>query len=327
MDALGSLLNGPRAHSPMMLRMVMASPWSVRIEDTAPLTVVAVTRGESTLSYDDGVSYRVRPGDVALVRGTHPYVIADEPEHEWVARIDTGGQCFDPTGTHSVAEDMCFGVRSWGNCADDTAAQAIMLIGTYASGEVSRRLLDALDRFTLVSLRDHPLIALMEDEIVRDSPAQDAVLNRLLDLLLITGLRQAMERGDVRAAKWYRAHSDPVVGHALRLLHNGIDQPWTVASLATAAGVSRAAMARRFTDLVGVPPMTYLTDWRLSAAADLLADPEQTLTSIARQVGYGSPFAFSAAFKRQHGVSPAVFRARATTGNAHGPADGVSRAD
>ncbi|GAB88874.1 helix-turn-helix transcriptional regulator [Gordonia rhizosphera] len=312
MDALGSLLNGPRAQTPMMLRMVMTSPWSVRIEDTAPLTVVAVTRGTSTLRYDDGTRHRVDPGDVALIRGTHPYTIADDPDHEWVARIDAHGDCYDPTGTHSVAEDMCFGVRSWGNCAEERDADAIMLIGTYSSGEVSQRLLDALDRFTVVPMHDHPLVSLMDTEIVRDSPAQEAVLNRLLDLLLITGLRQSMESGQVRAAQWYRAHSDPVVGQALRLLHNGIDRPWTVGSLAAAAGVSRAVMARRFTDLVGEPPMTYLANWRLSVAADLLTDRGQSLAVIAHRVGYSSPFAFSAAFKRHRGISPAAFRAQTT---------------
>ncbi|GAA3718216.1 AraC family transcriptional regulator [Gordonia hankookensis] len=315
MDALGSLLNGPRAQSPMLLRMAMSAPWSVRIEDTAPLTVVAVTRGTSTLSYDDGTEHLLAAGDVALIRGTHPYTIADDPAHQWVARIDANGDCFDPTGTHSVAEDMCFGVRSWGNCADAASADAVMLIGTYASGEVSQRLLDALDRFTVVPMHDHPLVSLMEIEIVRDSPAQEAVLNRLLDLVLITGLRQAMESGRVRAAQWYRAHTDPVVGHALRLLHNNIGQQWTVASLASATGVSRAVLARRFTDLVGEPPMTYLTQWRLSLAADLLADRTRSLSSIARQVGYGSPFAFSAAFKRRRGVSPAAHRARITDGD------------
>ncbi|MGC4963037.1 AraC family transcriptional regulator [Gordonia sp. DT218] len=315
MDALGSLLNGPRAQSPMLLRMAMRAPWSVRIEDTAPLTVVAVTRGTSTLTYDDGTEHPVAAGDVALIRGTHPYTIAHDPAHHWVARIDANGDCFDPTGTHSVAEDMCFGVRSWGNCADDSAADAIMLIGTYASGEVSQRLLAALDRFTVIPMHDHPLVSMMETEIVRDSPAQEAVLNRLLDLVLITGLRQSMESGRVRAAQWYRAHTDPVIGHALRLLHNNIDQQWTVASLASATGVSRAVLARRFTDLVGEPPMTYLTEWRLSLAADLLADRTTSLSSIARHVGYGSPFAFSAAFKRRRGVSPAAYRAQMTDGD------------
>ncbi|MGV9709142.1 AraC family transcriptional regulator [Gordonia sp. NPDC003424] len=308
MDALGSLLDGPRAQTPMLLRMVMRSPWSVRIEDTAALTVLTVARGTSILTYDDGARQSLSTGDVAVIRGTHPYTIADDPAHEWVARIDADGDCFDPTGTHSVADDMGFGVRSWGNCPDDSTADAILLVGTYGTGEVSARLLDALDRITTVSLPGNPLVGLMGTEIVRDVPGQEAVLNRLLDLLLITALRESMESGTVRAADWYRAHSDPVVGHALRLMHNDTARGWTVASLATATGVSRAVLARRFTELVGEPPMAYLTSWRMSVAADLLTDRTRSLGAISRQVGYSTPFAFSAAFKRQRGLSPAAYR-------------------
>jgi AraC-like DNA-binding protein len=84
---------------------------------------------------------------------------------------------------------------------------------------------------------------------------------------------------------------------------------WTVARLGTETGLSRAAFARRFTELVGEPPMAYLTSWRMSLAADLLTEPEATVAAVARQVGYGTPFAFSTAFKRAHRVSPQHFRA------------------
>jgi AraC-like DNA-binding protein len=102
-----------------------------------------------------------------------------------------------------------------------------------------------------------------------------------------------------------------VVGPALRLLHHRPAHPWTVASLAVATGVSRAALARRFTELVGEPPMSFLAGWRLTLAADLLREPGATVGSVARQVGYGSPFALSAAFKRVRGISPQQHRASA----------------
>jgi len=89
-----------------------------------------------------------------------------------------------------------------------------------------------------------------------------------------------------------------------------------VATLAAEVGVSRAALARRFTELVGEPPMAFLTGWRLTLAADLLREPDATVGAVARQVGYGSPFALSAAFKRVRGVSPRQHRAGATGGRA-----------
>lgn len=135
-----------------------------------------------------------------------------------------------------------------------------------------------------------------------------AVLDRLLDLLLIAALREWFARPGGKAPAWYRAHGDPVVGRALQMLHNNPAHPWTVASLATRTGASRAALARRFTALVGEPPMSYLTEWRLALAADLLCEPDATVGAVAHQVGYGSSFALSAAFKRIRGVSPREHR-------------------
>jgi AraC-like DNA-binding protein len=132
----------------------------------------------------------------------------------------------------------------------------------------------------------------------------------LLDLLLIAVLRAWFSRPEAEAPAWYRALADPVVGTALRMLHNNPNHPWTVAELAAKTGVSRAALARRFSALVGEPPMTFLTGWRLALAADLLREPDVTVGAVARQVGYGSPYALSTAFKRARGVSPQQHRRR-----------------
>jgi AraC-like DNA-binding protein len=189
-----------------------------------------------------------------------------------------------------------------------------MLTGTYpVPREVSQRLLRALP--PLLVLRagqwDCPLIPLLADEIVKDEPGQEAVLDRLLDLLLIAVLRAWFARPDARAPGWYRGYADPVVGAALRRIYHTPQEPWTVQSLARVAGVSRATLARRFTDLVGETPIAFLTGWRIALAADLLREPEATLTAVARQVGYASPYALSIAFKRLRGVSPHEHRAAA----------------
>jgi AraC-like DNA-binding protein len=149
------------------------------------------------------------------------------------------------------------------------------------------------------------------DEIARDQPGQEVVLDRLLDLLVIAALRAWFSRPEAETPAWYRALADPVVGRVPRLVQDDPARPWTVASLAAAAGVSRAALARRFSDLVGEPPMTYLTGWRLALAADRLRKTDDTLDAIARQVGYSSAFALSSAFKRVYGISPREHRTRA----------------
>ncbi|SCF46076.1 Helix-turn-helix domain-containing protein [Micromonospora marina] len=114
---------------------------------------------------------------------------------------------------------------------------------------------------------------LLAAEIVKDDPGQEAVLDRLLDLLLIAALREWFARPGAAAPAWYRAYADPVVGRALRMLHHDPARPWTVASLAAEVGMSRAALARRFTASVGEPPVSYLTGWRLALAADRLSAP------------------------------------------------------
>jgi AraC-like DNA-binding protein len=306
-DALAGLLDGPRARGAFLLRVVLDPPWSVRVQDRAALAVVAVTRGTAWLITDGGEPVEVRAGDVLVTRGPEPYTVADDPATPPQVIIHPDERCTTLYGEDlSVAMDR--GVRTWGN-ADDGAS--VMLVGTYQSaGEISDRLLRALPP-VLVLTRDEwdsPLVPLLAAEITKDDQGQSAVLDRLLDLLLIAVLRVWFARAESTPG-WFRAQADPVVGRALRLLHNQPAHPWTVAGIAGRLGVSRAALARRFTDLVGEPPMAYLTSWRLALAADLLREPDATLGAVARQVGYGSPFALSAAFKRVRGLSPQEYRA------------------
>ena len=310
MDALSGLLDGPRARGAFLLRSIMDPPWSVRVQDRAPLSLVAIMHGEAWVVPDDADPVRLVPGDVAITRGPDPFTFADDPATRPQVVIHPGQRCTTPDGK-DLEQAMDLGVRTWGNDPDGSTT---MLIGTYQMrGEVSRRLLEALP--SLVVLPDgawnRSLVPLLGDEIVKDDPGQEVVLDRLLDLLLISVLRTWFARPDSGAPSWYRADSDPVVGRALRMLHNNPAASWTVASLAAATGVSRAALARRFTDLVGEPPMAYLTGWRLTLAADLLREPDATVGAVARQVGYGSPFALSTAFKRVRGISPQEHRTRA----------------
>ncbi|MEV7884677.1 cupin domain-containing protein [Streptomyces sp. NPDC002817] len=309
MDALAGLLEGPRARGAFMIRACFEPPWCVRIEDRAPLTVMLMIRGEAWITPDAGERVRLRAGDLAIARGPDPYTCADDPGTAPQAVILPGAECHYPDG-RSLNGSMDLGVRTWGDRLDGSA---VMLIGTYLwQGEVSGRLLDALPPLlTLTSdVWDCPLTPFLMEEIVRDEPGQEVVLDRLLDLLVIAALRAWFSRPEAAAPAWYRAMADPVVGRVLRLIQDDPAHPWTVASLAAKAGVSRAALARRFTELVGEPPMTYLTGWRLALAADRLRDSDATLDAIARQVGYGSAFALSSAFKRVYGVSPQEHRGR-----------------
>lgn len=306
-DALAGLLDGPRAQGAFLLRSLLEPPWSLRIQDEAPLTLVAVVRGQAWVLPEDVEPARLLPGDTAILRGPAPYTVADDPATAPLVVIHPGQRCTTPAGV-DLHQAMDLGVRTWGNNPD---ASTMLLTGTYQlQGEISQRLLGLLPTLLVLAsgALNSPLVNLLGDEIANDEPGQEAVLDRLLDLLLIAVLRAWFSRPEADAPAWYRAHSDPVVGPAVRMLHGHPAYPWTVATLAAETGVSRAALARRFNEVVGEPPMSFLTGWRLALAADLLREPGATVGNVARQVGYGSPYALSTAFKRVRGISPKEHR-------------------
>lgn len=313
MDALASFLDGPRARGAFLLRVLMDPPFCIQVEDRAPLTLMAVTSGSVVLTGADGAVLTLAPGDVGLARGPDVYSIADAPDRTPQVLILPGQVCTTPQGVDiKIAHEL--GVRTWGTDSRGTVA---VLIGTYeTAGEISRRLLDALPPLAVVRATawDTHLVELLAAEIDRDAPGQEAVLDRLLDLVLVSALRTWLDDPSGDAPAWYRAHDDPVIGHVLRLLSERLAEPWTVASLAREVGVSRATLARRFTERVGEPPMTYLTERRLALAADLLCDPRATVSEVAGRVGYGTGFALSAAFSRERGISPSEHRARVLAG-------------
>jgi AraC-like DNA-binding protein len=192
----------------------------------------------------------------------------------------------------------------------------MLLCGAYSfEGDVCDSLLEALPpvlrigggRAARESASLRAALTLLADEVAHDAPGQHAVLDRLLDLLLVFTLRSWFEEAR-EVPRWYRALDDPQLGPVLRLMHEDYGRRWTVAALAAEAGQSRAAFARRFGEVVGATPMGYLTAWRMTVAAELLRDTGRTLSSIAREVGYDNEFAFSAAFRRERGVPPGQFR-------------------
>jgi AraC-like DNA-binding protein len=313
-DALAGLLDGPQARQAFVLKCVLEPPWAILLEDRSPLSVIAVVAGEVWVVAPGAAPVRLGPGSVGIARGPQPYTVADHPDTEPQIIIHPGQRCATPDG-QDLHDAMTLGVRTWGNHA---SGSTVFVCGSYESpgtlrdgisqpGSMIRtRLLEALPDFAVLDERgaDNPYVRLLAAEIATDLPGQQAVLDRLLDLVLISALRSWFNRPGAEAPRWYVAHADPIVGPALRLLLDTPAAPWTVAALADAVGVSRAGLARRFTDLLGEPPMRFLANWRLDLAADLLRRPGASVTAVARQVGYGTPYALSTAFKRHHGVSP-----------------------
>ena len=309
MDAIAGLLDGPRARRAFLLRCTMDPPWALHVRDEAPLSLVAMLGGTACFVVDgvEGVDGSepcwLGRGDVAILLGPDHYLFADDPSTPPQAIIHPDQRCTTPDG-REIPQMRSFGVRRWGNAPDGATE---VLTGTYNfEGEVSRRLLDTLPPHLVLRRGEWqtPVLGLLAAEMLRDEVGQDAVLDRLLDLLLIDAVRTYFARTEQTAPGWYRAQRDPVVAQAVRLLQESPAEAWTIGTLASQTRVSRATLARRFAEVVGQPPMEFLTQWRLTLAADLILDPRETVASVARAVGYSSPYALSAAFKRVRGVSP-----------------------
>jgi AraC-like DNA-binding protein len=123
--------------------------------------------------------------------------------------------------------------------------------------------------------------------------------------MIVHILRHLQERDD--PAVWPLA-AEPAIDGALRQIHEHPERPWTVQQLSRTAGMSRTAFGRRFRSVVGVPPIAYLSEWRLASAARLLRETTAPVATVARRVGYSTPFALSAAFRRKYGVPPGRYR-------------------
>lgn len=136
----------------------------------------------------------------------------------------------------------------------------------------------------------------------------DTMLTRMAELMFIEVMRHYLAELPANQTGWLRGLRDDVVGAALMRLHEKPAHPWTIADLASEIATSRTVLAERFSDIVGVPPMLYLTRWRLQLASQRLVHSSAKVASIATQVGYDSEAAFSRAFKRETGMSPAAWR-------------------
>jgi AraC-like DNA-binding protein len=146
------------------------------------------------------------------------------------------------------------------------------------------------------------------------SAGADGVLTRLAELMFIELLRRHLAGLPPGQTGWLAGLRDEIVGRVLALIHARPAHPWTLEELAREAASSRSSVARRFTELVGQPPMQYLARWRMQVAAGLLTQSGAKVATIAAEVGYDSEAAFSRAFKKATGVAPGAWRERRGAG-------------
>lgn len=296
MDVLSDAVTAMRTGQPHSGRVHRPAPFGTRNPPVAGAGFHIVLQGSCWLFPPDGAPISLGVGDIAFLPHGAAHGLADSPS---TPLVDTAAS---PPGQHAT---------------DGSAAATVMLCGAYLLDRSrAHPLLDDLPQVIHLPARvgHHPelraAVDLLGGELEQPRPGSDAMLPALLDVLLLHILRAWFDEQAAHGATtgWAAALRDPAVAAGLRAIHSDPDRPWTVAELASQAGLSRAAFARRFAALVGQPPQAYLTWWRMTLAARLLRESDAPLATVARKVGYTSEFAFAHAFKREHGLAPGGFR-------------------
>ena len=244
----------------------------------------------------------------------------------------TGGDCFllAPASTYALRDTPGTRARSYCEAAPKNRSNVIhyggggapttIISGWFSFGPMSvKPLKRLLPELILVkadqaqSLALHATLQLLASEMAEPAPGSDVMVNRLADILFIQCVRAHIAASSESCKSgWLRAIFDPKIGAALKAMHETVENPWTVETLAAAAGMSRSAFALRFKELLGETPLEYLTNWRMYKATGSLQEDDRKLFEIAKSVGYDSDAAFSKAFKRVLGMAPREYRRSAT---------------
>ncbi|MEW1848428.1 cupin domain-containing protein, partial [Nonomuraea angiospora] len=268
MDVLSDLLHRARARNALVRKLVQRPPWSLSFADAPALTVVATLGGHASVRLgEDGAPVRLAAGDIALISATSRYTIADSPSTP--PQVVIQGQKKYVLGGEEVATaaHRSLAPRTYG---DGLPGATVMIRGAYElRGDVGDRLLGMLPPLAVVPAgpRTRAALDLLATEVACDETGQDAILDRLLDLVLVLALRAWCARPDPALPAWHRALADPAIGDVLRLLHEDPAHRWTVAELAAKVGMSRAGVGPRVTRRVGGPPHTHPTRGRKGLAA------------------------------------------------------------
>ena len=306
MDILTEALGSMRTGLPTSVRTDGRAPWGLRLPPVAGAGFHVVLYGTCWLiPLDDAPSHlrpiALSPGDVVFLRDGRGHILADDPATPAETERPDQYRQVGPIGTVSVGGD---------------GARTTLLCGNYHLDQGRPHpLVRQLPEIIHLPTRHgrHPelsaAVQLLGAELENPRIGSAGIVPTLIDSLLLYILRAWFEAQPAATATgWAAALGDRAVAPALTAIHADPAAQWTVEALAERAGLSRAAFARRFTTLVGEPPMAYLKRWRMTTAARLLRESEAPLTTVAARTGYGSEYALAKAFKREYGQAPGGYR-------------------
>ena len=314
MDALSDVLRVVRIKGGVFLHAEFTAPWCVSSEvdarDGATLLGGAghivlyhyVVEGRLKAGIPGGEVVDIGPGEVFILPHNHRHLLGSDfdrvpvPTATLVTQSPEGGLWAIGHGGGGERTRIVCGFLGFERVAGNPLIDALPPMMTFdtRSGGATSWIGGSLE--------------FAADEIRMRKAGAETVLAKLSELLFVEALRRHVQSLPEGQIGWLAGLKDPVVSQALALLHRRLSEPWTVDDLGREVGLSRSALADRFTKLIGEPPMRYLARWRLQVAASRLRDSDSPLARIAEQVGYESEAAFNRAFKREFGTPPATWR-------------------
>ncbi len=301
MDVLADVLNTLELNGWLSSRRELASPWRYDFAPTKDSMFHVISYGGAYLHVEgEAEPRRVEDGDVLLFPTGHPHSLYDDPASPLTRLVHLD---YNPQRGHQVVND------------EGEEPKLLLLCGAFHFEYPNNfPLLHRLPRLIHIpgtQGRLEPGFADIVRFIARESASQqsgaEVMLKRLTELLFIQVIRLWIVQQAESSVEWISALRDESISKALGLIHESPARKWTVKELADAAALSRSAFSARFTELVGEPPMTYLTRWRMLRATRLLKN-EVRMETIADLLGYDSEAAFRKAFKREIGIPPAQYR-------------------
>lgn len=303
-DPLSDALHYLRMDGMFYCLSELTAPWGLELPPMPDcLWFHVVTEGACVLTTASGEQQWVQAGDVVVLPHGAGHRAADAVDSDSVIVFDL---------PHEYISRSYAILRHGGDGSSATVICGVVQLGHPAA----RPLLAMLPEIIHIDGADQSdqwgwlpaLLGLMATETQGSRPGGETVVTRLCDVLVIQAIRWWIDNDPAAQGGWLGALRDPIIGRAIALVHSNPAHDWTVNSLAAEVGMSRSGFSARFGDFVGESPKQYVTRWRMQLAQDLLRQSDDSILTIATQLGYQSEAAFSRAFKREVGSAPSHLR-------------------
>jgi AraC-like DNA-binding protein len=278
---------------------IYTTNWALRFHQQTGASFHIVREGCCWLVCGD-VRLAVQEGDLVMLPHGDEHLIADALESRLCADIHLDDE----------SDDSCRLIR-WG----DGILATVLICGTFSfthyHGGSILPLLPPLLHFSAQAMQHNGLSVTVNgliEEANADRQGKNTILHRLADILFVQMVRAWLADPQTETRGWLAGLRDPELASALVAVHQQPERDWTVAALAAQAAMSRSAFAARFSAVVGISPIEYLTQWRMHVASRMLTQPTLSIEQIAERTGYSSDIAFSRAFSRIYKLSPSAYR-------------------